>query len=193
MQKLATHMANAKSNFHRDQSGVAAVEFALLLPFLLILLIGMAETVSALNHDRKVSQAASSVTDLIAQSETLSSGDIDDIMLAAVEIMKPYPETTLDVIVASVLFNEDGDPEVVWSRNKAGGSPWAEDTAPPIEMPSALATPGTSLVVGKASYTYVPTFSTMIQNIFPRATSIDLDDTYFYKPRLTNTVTCSSC
>lgn len=193
MQNIARKMAATKYQLHRDQSGVAAVEFALILPFLLILLIGMAETVGALNHDRKVSQAASSVTDLIAQSETVSKSEVADIMRAAVEIMKPYPETTLDVVVASVKFDEDGDPEVVWSRNKAGGEPWSEGSKPPIEMPASLAIPGTSLVVGKASYTYVPTFSTMIQNIFPRATSIDLDDTYFYKPRLTSTVTCSNC
>lgn len=193
MKNLAGKIATAKYKLHRDQSGVAAVEFALILPFLLILLIGMAETVGALNHDRKVSQAASSVTDLIAQAETVSKSDVADVMLAAVEIMKPYPDTTLDVIVASVEFDDDGDPKVVWSRNKAGGEPWAEDSKPPIDMPASLSTPGTSLVVGQAFYTYVPTFSTMIQNIFPRATSIDLDDTYFYKPRLTNTVTCSNC
>lgn len=187
----ASTLANRLKRLKSDRRGVAAVEFALLLPFLLILLIGMAETVSALNHDRKVSQVASSVTDLVAQAETLSSSDITDIMRAASEIMKPYSDAPLDVIVASVTFDENGDPEVDWSRNKSGGSPWAAGSAPPIDFPEAISTAGTSLVVGQASYDYVPMFATLLQNIFPRATSMTLSGTYYYRPRLTAKVTLS--
>ncbi len=172
-----------------DRQGVAAVEFALILPFLLILLIGMAETVSALNHDRKVSQIASSVTDLVAQAETVSSSDISDIMLAAEEILKPYSATGLEVIVASVTFDDEGDAEVDWSKDNSNGSPWSAGSAPPVEFPDTIAVAGTSLVVGQSTYDYVPMFAALAQNIFPRATSIELSDTYFYKPRLTSTVT----
>jgi Flp pilus assembly protein TadG len=172
-----------------DKSGIAAVEFALILPFLLILLIGTAESVGALNHDRKVSQIASSVTDLVAQAESISTGEIADIMRAATEIMLPYSDTPLDVIIASVTFDEDGDPEVDWSRDKSGSTPWAAGSTPPIEFPEAISVPGSSLVVGQSSYSYTPMFSSLLQNIFPRATSIEFGDVYYYKPRLTGTVT----
>lgn len=172
-----------------DLRGVAAVEFALILPFLLVLLIGMAETVGALNHDRKVSQVASSVADLVAQASSLNSADVTDIMVAAKEIMKPYSATSLDVIIASVTFDENGDPKVDWSRDKSGGTPWPTDSEPPVTFPAALSIPGTSLVVAQSSYHHVPMFATLAQNIFPRATSIELGDTYYFKPRLSAKVT----
>jgi len=185
----ATFFRDAVQRLRADRRGIAAVEFALLLPFLLILLIGMSETVTALNTDRKVSQVASSSADLVAQAETISTSEIADIMLAAEQIMLPYSDTPLDVIIASVTFNEDGDPEVDWSRNKAGTAPWTAGSAPPIDIPESIAVAGSSLIVGKSTYTYVPLFASMLQNIFPRATSIALGDTYFLKPRLTTTVT----
>ncbi|MEP3300091.1 MAG: TadE/TadG family type IV pilus assembly protein, partial [Pseudoruegeria sp.] len=98
-----------------DRSAVAAVEFALILPFLLLLLIGMAETTSALNQDRKVSQIASSVADLVAQSESISTSEAADIMLAASAIMSPYESSRLSVTIASVTFDDEGNRAVDWS------------------------------------------------------------------------------
>jgi Flp pilus assembly protein TadG len=177
------------SRFATDRRGVAAVEFSLILPFLLLLMLGMAETVTALNHDRKVGQVANTVADLVAQAESVSTGDVSDIMLAASEIMQPYPDTNMEVIVASVTFNDDGDPEVDWSRNNAGGTPWAGGSTPPIEFPDTLAVAGTSLVVSQTTYDYAPMFSSLVENMYSGASSISLSDTYYYKPRITTTVT----
>lgn len=170
------------------KEGVAAVEFAMILPILLILLVGMAETVTGLNYDRKVSQAASSVADLVAQTETVNAAEVADIMNATTAIMDPYPAAGLSMIVASVTFDGDGNPEVDWSSDKSGGEPWSEGSSPPIDIPAGLRTPNTSLVIGKADYTYIPTFGSMLQNIFPRATSIALSETYFLRPRLSSKV-----
>ncbi|WP_346900325.1 TadE/TadG family type IV pilus assembly protein [uncultured Roseibium sp.] len=177
--------------FKADQRGIAAVEFALLLPFLLIFLIGMSETVTALNTDRKVSQVASTVADLVAQAETISTDEITDMMTVTEDIMAPYPSDPLDIIIASVTFDDEGAPKIDWSRNKDGAKPssWTDGSAPPIDIPAGISVAGTSLIIGQSSYTYVPLFASMLQNIFPRAASMTLGDTYFLKPRLTTTVT----
>lgn len=185
---VAQFFRSAARRLQADRRGIAAVEFALLLPFLLILLIGMSETVTALNTDRKVSQVASSAADLVAQTETISVGEIADIMVAAEQIMLPYSDSPLDVIVASVTFNEAGQPKVDWSLNKSGANIWGSETTPPIDIPESISVAGSSLIVGKASYTYVPLFASMLQKIFPRATSMELEDTYFLKPRLSTKV-----
>ncbi|WP_417671026.1 TadE/TadG family type IV pilus assembly protein [Roseibium sp.] len=174
--------------FSRDTAAIAAVEFALVLPFLLILLIGVAETTSALNHDRKVTQIAGSVSDLVAQAEQISVAEMQDIMLAAERIIEPYDTSRLSVTVASITFDEDGNPEVDWSVDKDGNSPWAEGEDPAIDFPETIAVPGTSVILGSTSYTYVPTFASLLQNLFPRATSINLTDQYFLHPRLTTKV-----
>ncbi|WP_417688038.1 TadE/TadG family type IV pilus assembly protein [Roseibium sp.] len=174
--------------FVRDTRAIAAVEFALILPFLLILLIGVAETTSALNHSRKVSQIAGSVADLVAQAEQLSAAEAQDIMTASNEILAPYTTATLQVIIASVTFDEDGNPEVDWSIDQDGDTPWARGSEPTIEIPDQVALPGTSIVIGQSFYTYIPMFATLAQNIFPRATAIPMGDVYFLRPRLTNKV-----
>jgi Flp pilus assembly protein TadG len=189
---VANFICDAARRLTADRRGIAAVEFALLLPFLLILLIGMSETVTALNTDRKVSQVASSAADLVAQAESISTSEIADIMVAAEQIMLPYSDTSLDVIIASVTFDDEGEPKVDWSRNKSGSAPWGAGTTPPIDIPESISVAGNSLVVGKSSYTYVPLFASMLQNIFPRATSMEFGDTYFLKPRLTTTVTLTN-
>lgn len=177
------------AKFTADRSGVAAVEFALILPFLLVLLIGMAETTSALNQDRKVSQIASSVADLVAQSESISTSEAADIMLAASAIMSPYESSRLSVTIASVSFDGNGNAEVDWSVDEDGGTPWAAGSEPPIEIPDTVAKAGTSIVVGQSSYTYIPMFADLAQNLFPRAASIPMGDVYFLRPRLSTSVT----
>ncbi|WP_083812187.1 TadE/TadG family type IV pilus assembly protein [Polymorphum gilvum] len=174
--------------FGSDRRGVAAVEFALILPFLLVLMIGIAETTTGLNYKRKISQIASSLADLVAQTEKVNSSEMSDIIKATEAIMEPYSTSGLQVIVASIAFDKDGNPQVVWSVDENKGTPWAKGSVPPIAIPDALKLANTYLVVGFSSYTYVPTFASMLQNIFPRAASIDLEDTYFLRPRLSESV-----
>ncbi len=185
---LATRGFSA-SGLTGDRRGVAAVEFALILPLLLIVMIGTAETTSALNYKRKISQVAFSVADLVSQSSSLSSGDMSDIMTAARAIMQPFPADGLNVVIASVSFDSRGKATVDWSVNQSGGTPWSKGSAPPVTFPAGTARAGTSVVIGRANSTYTPLFASMAQSIFPRAASIFMEDTYFLLPRLSDKVT----
>lgn len=187
-QKRGRRVLELARRFCADYQAVAAVEFALILPFLLILLIGMSESTEALNADRKVSQVASSMTDLIAQAESVTTDDINELFNAADYIMEPFPITDLDIIVASVTFDGEGDPIVDWSHGAKSNSPWPAGDAPPVDIPEGLGTAGASIVVGRTTYTHNLTFGTLLQNTFPRATSINMSATYFLKPRITTKV-----
>lgn len=189
MRKALTACASSTRRLIRDRRGVAAVEFALILPFLLILMIGMAETTTALSYKRKISQVAFSMADLVSQSSSLSSAEMNDIMVAARAIMEPFPADDLTVVIASVSFDSRGKATVDWSVNQAGGTPWSKGSAPPVNFPEETAQAGTSIVIGRASSTYTPLFASMAQSLFPRAASIFMEDTYFLLPRLSNKVT----
>lgn len=173
----------------RDRSGVAAVEFALILPLLLILLIGMAETTSALSFKRKLSQTAFSVTDLVSQSTALTSSDMTDLMVAADAIMEPFSSDGMTVIVASITFDAKSKPTVDWSVNQAGTTPWSKGSTPPITIPAGVTAASTTIIVGQAKASYTLMFGSLLQNIFPRAATIGMEDTYFLLPRLSDTVT----
>lgn len=177
------------SRLLRDRTGVAAVEFALILPLLLILLIGMAETTSALSFKRKLSQTAFSVADLVSQSSSVSSSDITDLMTAADAIMEPFSSDGMTVVIASVTFDAKSKPTVDWSVNQDGGTPWSKGSTPPVTIPAGVTKASTTIIIGRAEAAYTLMFGNMLQNIFPRAANISMSDTYFLLPRLSDSVT----
>ncbi|SHL36649.1 TadE/TadG family type IV pilus assembly protein [Roseibium suaedae] len=173
----------------RNTRGVAAVEFALILPFLIILLIGMAETTTALNQNRKVSQVANAIGDIVARATTVTSTGLADLMQARTYIMEPYDASSMTVIVASVSFDADKKATVDWSSNQTGGTPWTSGQAPPITIPSGVIAANKSIIVCQTKYNYVAMFATLAQNIFPRATKFEMSGAVYLRPRLTTKVT----
>lgn len=177
-----------------ENDGVSAVEFAMILPFMFFLLIGMTTVAEYLNQDRKVSRIANTVADLIAQEEAVSGTDLDDLLEIGEEMLNPYSTTDLQVIVASVTFDEDGDASVDWSRDTTSGEPWAPGSLPPITLPETVAIPNSSIVVGQANLLYTPSFTGVFAGIFEWSPSVlNLSDTYYLSPRITGTVTCDTC
>ncbi|WP_269583861.1 TadE/TadG family type IV pilus assembly protein [Roseibium sp. Sym1] len=177
----------------RDRRGVAATEFALILPFMFIILIGMAEITGAMNNDRKVSRISNSITDLVAQAQTVTPAELTAVMDLGEVILAPDPADDLYIIIASVTFDEDGDPEVDWSYDSDGGAPWTPGAAPPITLPDTIGTPNSSIVVGQSTLEYTPPFSGLFTSYFSRNSMLELSDTYYLRPRLTDTVECPAC
>lgn len=176
----------------RDRHGVSATEFALILPFMLILLIGITELSGAINADRKVSRIANSTTDLVSQAQTLSTDELDDILALGEKILDPYPDDSLKTIISSVTFDEDGEPIVDWSYSNKE-NPWDVGAAPPVLLPEAISNPLTSIVIAESTYVYTPPFSGLFTEAFPRLAKYTLQDIFYFRPRLTDTVSCSDC
>ncbi len=195
LQMLRERLRGARwlAELRDDRQAVSATEFALVLPFMLLILIGMTEVTGALNQDRKVSRIASSITDLVAQSQTVTTAEISSILDLGEKILEPYPADELTSIIASISFDEDGTPSVDWSWDSTGSEPWTPGSAPPVTLPSTVAAPNTSIVLGQANLDYTPIFAGVFTSYFDRASSIELSDTYYLRPRLTDTVDCSNC
>ncbi len=165
----------------------------MILPFMLVLLIGTEEVTGALNQDRKISRISNSITDLVAQAQSIDTGDMDAIFDLGGKILAPYPADNLEIVLSSITFDEDGNPVVDWSYDNKSGKPWAKGSKPPINLPGTIAAPLTSIVVGQANLAYKPTFAGIFTEYFDRLSSIDLSSTYYLRPRLTDTVTCDDC
>ena len=110
---LKTKLTKYRSDFTkkldrvwRDREGVTAVEFAMILPFMLVLFIAAVEITGILNHDRKISRISNSVTDLVAQAQDISTTEIGNLFDIGEKILAPYPPTGLNIVVASVLIRQ---------------------------------------------------------------------------------------
>lgn len=164
------------------RGGVAAAEFAIILPVLVLLLFGTAELGNALLIDRKVTRATQVIADLVAQEEVVSTAQLDDIMQAADEIMRPYP-TTAAIVLSSVVRNTgETATKVGWSVTKRGEA-YATNT--PYTLPSIELDSGNSVIVAEISFPYTALFPNVILSDFT------IRDRAYLRPRKTNKVSKS--
>jgi Flp pilus assembly protein TadG len=166
--------------FLADRRGVAAAEFAIILPVLILILLGTAEIGSALLIDRKVTRATHIIADLVAQSETVTTAQLEDIMQAAEEIMRPYPAESATIVLSSVARQPgDTDPTVAWSVTRRGT---ALVTGTSYELPEIELGEGESVIVGRVTFAFVPLFQSLVLEAFT------ISDRAFLRPRRTSAV-----
>ena len=110
-----------------DQDGIAAVEFAMLLPFMITLFFGVVETSLALLCRADVSIMASTAADLVSQADTLATGDINNVYSAANTILYPYYDgsnTKPTIRISSVIWDTVGKSatvgKVAWTCTQNG-------------------------------------------------------------------------
>lgn len=167
------------SGFAGDKRGVSAIEFALILPLMLLLFFGAVELSQGIIVDRKVKMTARTVADLVSQVATINNSGVDAALGASTAILAPFPTANAKVIVSVVSIDNNGNAKIVWSRaNKDSG----HGTGASVTVPDALKTPNTSLVWGEATYDYTPAAGFVVG-------PLKLSDQIFMRPRLSETVT----
>ncbi len=163
-----------------DRSGIGAVEFALLLPLMLLLYFGAYEVGEAVTINRKVTHIASTLGDLIAQSKTITGAEVQNILDAGEAIISPYPDTTLTLSIAQIAVDARGDAKVEWAV--------ARNTTPlvanaPIVLPTAMSQPSSWLIRVEVHYRHAPTVGYVLTGSF------DFSDQFMLRPRLSDKVT----
>jgi hypothetical protein len=102
-------------------AGNVAVEFALALPVLLLLMLGSAELARFVILHQKVDRVAVTTSDLVARAETISEDELIDIFFAADQVAAPFDLANLGVVIVSSITNADGSgATVAWQRSGAG-------------------------------------------------------------------------
>ncbi|HEY1709409.1 MAG TPA: TadE/TadG family type IV pilus assembly protein [Rhizomicrobium sp.] len=193
-------MLNLLSKFRRAKDGVAAIEFALFLPVLTVLILGLIEITSALQCRQRVTALASSSADLVAQYNQVSSSEMTDIFSAVNQVLYPFPTSASTVVISSVLSDGAGNGKVAWSRASAGGSARSTNssvTVPTGLMPAYVCSGGVctgcaagacSVIMSEVRYNYT-SYSNTAKFITGQLT---LTDSFYAKPRRSTTVTLGS-
>ncbi|MGE0768295.1 MAG: TadE/TadG family type IV pilus assembly protein [Hyphomicrobiaceae bacterium] len=193
MSNLATRFAIQFQRLRSDVRGVAAVEFAMLLPVMFILFVGTVEFGQAIAVDRRVTLSASSTADLIARapSEGLTVDQVDAELNILEQLMRPYDASLLTLRIVSVIANSPQgklEYKVDWSRDNDGGTPYAhdatydtDDSSDPkhtSKIPQGLLSNLDSVIIAEATYNYTPLiFSYFLKGPF------QFQKTFFAKPR----------
>src|SRR5690606_19748773 len=104
------------ARLRRDSGGMAAIEFAMIVPLMFFLFVGTIEFSQALTVDRRLTQAASSTADLIARAPTsgLTAAQVDRDLKIIEQLIAPYELARLYVKVISVIAQgTPGNPSVL--------------------------------------------------------------------------------
>jgi Flp pilus assembly protein TadG len=106
------------ARFASDRRGIAAVEFALIAPALIFIVMGVLEMSFRFRAGDEATRYVHQVADLIARENTLVEAELTDIYQAAPNMMMPLDTTdNLDLDISSVaLVGEDRTPTMYWRR-----------------------------------------------------------------------------
>jgi Flp pilus assembly protein TadG len=165
-----------------DTSGLAAVEFALIIPLMLMMFFGMIDVSSGFAVDRKVSAIAQTLSDLTSRYTVVQETDITNFFTIADAMLTPYDSTILQATISQVYMDPASKTaKVVWSR---GDAKLAKDKV--ISVPTDLIAKDSSgnwtanqyLILGQVTYLYTPTIGWVVSKA-----GITLGQSSFTKPR----------
>ena len=150
------------SQFAKEIRALGALEFALMVPVLLLLWTGTVELAALHLASRKVTISAQSAADLISQEASVTDATLEDIEQAINAIMAPYPTDTLGITLVSVTADNDGNVGIGWRYDGgfAGGD--ALGAIPPRAIP--LVERNDSVIVAIVTYRHRGVFDLFFTN-----------------------------
>lgn len=150
----------------RDTRGVSAVEFAFVLPMLVLIYVAGYQLSDALSAYRKVTIATRAIADLTTQYVTVTDTDLDMVLGASQQIMTPYSPDNAVTIVSEISVDAKGLATVTWSRPRPlTATPLAVGS--PYTLPPDINQPNTSLIIATMTYNYVPTVASTLIGMIP--------------------------
>jgi len=187
---MITAIRRQLRHFLKAERGIAAVEFALVVPLMLTLYVASLELSQAIIVDRRVTTVVGTTGDLVARANSkLTDGELTDYFTAAQSIMRPFSTTDLQQVVTQLQVDKNGTAKVDWSVGFNDGQAHAHgDTFPLDDVPAMadLAKNG-YIIVAESSYTYLPLLGLFFKTPF------SLNHRNYYLPRFGDKITyCDS-
>ena len=171
-----------------DDRGVAVVEFALILPVLVLLYAVGFEVCQAATVNRKLTDTTAEIANLTSQYTKVSKSDIASVMNASSETMTPFSNGDLALVVSQISMDVNGKASVTWSEAYLNGVPFKGNplTTPP-KAPPSFVTPSSSYIVVQSTYAYTP----IIAGSF--MAPMTLSNQSFMLPRDAASIPCTDC
>jgi Flp pilus assembly protein TadG len=173
MNRIWLRMRHSARDLSGDTRGIAAIEFAMIAPLMLVLFFGTVEFSSGVAVDRKVTLMARTLSDLTSQNISVTTTQLTNIFNASTGIMTPYPSSEVNARIVELYIDPNLVVKQIWTATSG--------TTPPtgtVTVPTALKIAGTYLIYSEVSYLYKPT----VGYVMAKA-GINLTDFTFTRPR----------
>ena len=183
--------------FRRDRSGVATIEFAMILPILTLLLVGGVELLMFIWAAARVTDASQAVGNLLSKNTIVSEETIGAIFSAAdsmIETSRTGDASTqpIDVTLTSAIACEcsPGSSDfcftVLWSHRYQNGevaAGYEPGTTIDVVPSEAAAVNNDTVIVAESAYRFEPE----LRFVLPKSL-YEIEDLSFYRPRLSERV-----
>ncbi len=165
-----------------DRRGIAAMEFALILPILVAFSAGTIEFSRLLMVTQKLQSGSFILADLTARDRTLNEEQLGNIFLAIDQVVQPFDfATDGKAIVTSIGVDASNDPVVNWQRSGSGALTATSEVGSPggaADLPDDLTiSAGETIISAEVYYQFQPLFHV---GLSPRV----IRRVAYYKPRL---------
>jgi len=160
----------------RADGGLAAIEFALIAPVMIVTFFGVSEIANYILAARKIATVASTAADLVTQGSTINDTQMNDVMGALSVILRPFNPNDAQIRISQVVADSDGALTIDWSdaRNTA---PYVEGSPPPAGFPDDIVPNNQGIIMAEVNFTYQTPFGMFLNN------GATVTDTFYLKPR----------
>lgn len=179
MRKLPTRPFRLLRRFGAAKRGLAAIEFAMILPMLVVMFLASFDGGRALAVYMKVRATTYALAAIANQYSTIQSSDMSSIVGATSAIMAPYSATPLTATISQIWVSSKSKPTVNWSYSLNGT---ALTSGTSVTLPTNLVVANSFLLFAQVSYTYTPLFG------FFGGSGITLSDNIYMTPRISQCV-----
>ena len=151
-----------------DRRGGVMVEFAMIIPILLFVLLAGVDVVRFAMLQQKLSRAATSMADLVAQYPSMSQTQLDQLFLSVEHVITPFPlGASGRVVVSSISKADSVSPVLVdWQRFGAGTAAAVSEfgvEGATATLPAGFTVDaGDGLIVAEIFYDFVPLLDTSV-------------------------------
>lgn len=156
----------------RSSDGVAAIEFAFVLPAMLVMYFGLVAVTVGINTARKITLISRTVSDLTGRALTMTDAEVNTVTGAAAAVLSPYTPDGLMISVASVVVRDlsgngtNIEAKVCWSTGRQFASSGTATVVPPTPslaqsavispIPDGFRTPNSTFIITKVTQLYRP-------------------------------------
>jgi Flp pilus assembly protein TadG len=168
--------------FVASTRGVVAIEFAMILPVLLLAFLGTVDAGRAIAVYMKVHSATYTLASITNQYQSVQTSDLQAVTGATSVVLAPYSSAPAVVTVSQVKIDSKNNTTISWSYSLNGTArAQGSSITVPANILTAVGSPPSGtfsyLILSEVSYTYTPMFGYFITG------SLTLSDNLYVTPR----------
>jgi len=195
MSRIWLRMRLAAARLLNDSSAIAATEFAIIVPIMLVAFFGTVEISSGVAVNRKITLVARTLSDLTSQSppattnqmySTVNDTYLQNVFTASIAVLQPYVATPTQATVSEVYVDTNKIATIQWSKaatigagaSQATLTASAHNAGDVVTLPSTLLVKQTYLIYSEVRYLYTPA----VGYVMGKA-GVTLSDVSYTRPR----------